>query len=79
MSESLPLIELGNNIRKMRKKKKMTMDELSILANIECRQLGRIERAEINTSVLSLIKIAIALDSGINDFFENVLDLAISN
>jgi transcriptional regulator with XRE-family HTH domain len=55
------LKELGENIRNIRKKKSMTMEALSYEAEIEYRLLGRIERGEGNTTVISLIKIADAL------------------
>ena len=53
---------LGANIRKMRKAKSLTMEELANTAEIEYRQLGRIERGEINTSVLSLLRLADSLE-----------------
>jgi transcriptional regulator with XRE-family HTH domain len=76
MSFDSALITLGNNIRKVRKQKKITLQQLAFLSKIEYRQLGRIERAEVNTTIVSLIRIAIALDSNFNDFFINVLDAA---
>jgi transcriptional regulator with XRE-family HTH domain len=59
MSFDSALITLGNNIRKVRKQKKITLQQLAFLSKIEYRQLGRIERAEVNTTIVSLIRIAI--------------------
>lgn len=39
----------------------MTMEQLAAEAEIEYRQLGRIERGEINTTVISLLRLAEAL------------------
>jgi transcriptional regulator with XRE-family HTH domain len=49
---------LGANIRLIRQSKSITMEELANEAEIEYRQLGRIERGEINTSVLSLLRLS---------------------
>ena len=46
------------------------MESLSNEANIEYRQLGRIERGEINTSVISLLNLADALNTEVVDFFK---------
>ena len=63
------LKELGKNIRSLRKKKKMTMEGLSYKAGIEYRLIGRIERGEGNTTVISLIKIADALNVDVLQLF----------
>ncbi len=60
---------LGANIRQIRKTKSITMEGLANDADIEYRQLGRIERGEINTSVISLLKIANVLKVSLVDFF----------
>jgi transcriptional regulator with XRE-family HTH domain len=74
MSYTPALIALGKNIRKIRKQKKMTMEELSIISDIEYRQIGRIERAEVNTTIISLVRIAIALKVDIREFLNDVLE-----
>jgi transcriptional regulator with XRE-family HTH domain len=61
---------LGANIRLIRKSKSITMEELANEAEIEYRQLGRIERGEINTSVLSLLKLSECLGVDIADLFK---------
>lgn len=64
------LIKLGNNIRRIRKQKGLTMEGLAHEIEMEYRQLGRIERGEINTTVLSLLKIATALKVSVKDLFD---------
>lgn len=62
ISEELFLINLGIHIRQLRERKNLSQDDLANDCNISKRQIGRIERAEINTSVKTLVKIANALD-----------------
>ena len=45
------------------------MEALSYKAEIEYRLVGRIERGEGNTTVISLLKIADALNVDVLDFF----------
>lgn len=65
------LIQIGHNIRRIRKEKKISMETLAHEADIEYRQLGRIERGEINTGILSLHIIASVLGININEFFKD--------
>lgn len=64
------LIKLGIKIRKLREKKNLSQDDLANDCEISKRQIGRIERAEINTSVKTLIKIANALDVQFVELFD---------
>ena len=52
------LKKFGNNLRHIRQEKGLTMEALANEAEIEYRQLGRIERGEINTTIISLLRIA---------------------
>ena len=52
----------GKNVRRVRKLKGITQEDLSFMTGIELRQLGRIERGEINTGISSVFEIAKALD-----------------
>lgn len=58
----LYLKEVGENVRRFRKKKGLTMEGLASKAEIELRQLGRVERGEVNPTLISLFKIADALE-----------------
>jgi transcriptional regulator with XRE-family HTH domain len=60
---------IGKNIRTIRNSKGLSMEALANEANIEFRQLGRIERGEGNTTVASLVKIADALKVDVGVFF----------
>ncbi|MDH7444694.1 helix-turn-helix domain-containing protein [Aquimarina sp. 2201CG14-23] len=59
----------GDRIRELREKKGLSQDRLAIEADIPKNQIGRIERYEINTTILTLHKIAKALDVDICKLF----------
>ena len=60
----------GKNLRKVRKSKGVTQEQLSFDADIELRQIGRIERGEINTGIASVFKIAKILGVKPKDLFD---------
>ena len=64
------LKEFGNNLRRIRKEKGLTMEALANEAEIEYRQLGRIERGEINTTIVSILRIAEVLNVEMKLLFE---------
>ena len=57
----MDLKRLGLRIKDLRKKKRLTQDELSELAEINGKHLGEVERGLINISVQNLDKIAESL------------------
>ena len=61
------LQRIGDEIKKLRLEKGLSQYELAIDAKITENQIGRIERAEINTSILNLYNIAKALDVDIRE------------
>ena len=63
---------IGANVRRIRTENNITMDSMSFDSGIEYRQIGRIERGEINTTVMSLYRIASSLKTDIRNFFINV-------
>ncbi|MEC4050107.1 helix-turn-helix transcriptional regulator [Flavobacterium sp. SUN046] len=62
LSEDTFLISLGIRIRQLREKKKLSQQELANDCDIPKVQIGRIERAEINTTIRTIVKIANALE-----------------
>lgn len=64
------LLEFGKNLRRIRQSQGLTMETLANDAEIEYRQLGRIERGEINTTIISLLKIAKILNVDIKILFD---------
>ena len=61
------ITSIGKRIKALREAKGWSQDELSVEALIPKNQVGRIERAEINTTIISLHKIATALKVDIED------------
>jgi len=68
--EQTYLQKLGTNIRKLREKRNLSQFDLASDCNIPKIQIGRIERAEINTTVRTLLKISKALDISIKELFD---------
>ncbi len=67
--QNIFLKRVGNKVRGFRKDKNFTMENLAFETDIEYRQIGRIERGEINTTLLSMMRISIALNVELNLFF----------
>lgn len=61
ISEDKFLQEVGLLIKKLREQKGLSQEDLANDCNIPKSQIGRIERAEINTTLRTLYKIANAL------------------
>ncbi|BDU24472.1 helix-turn-helix transcriptional regulator [Flavobacterium sp. GSB-24] len=62
ISQETFIANLGVHIRQLREKKGMSQQDLADDCEIRKTQIGRIERAEINTTIKTLVKIANALD-----------------
>ncbi len=60
---------LGKHLRKIRKDKGLSMEQLAYKAEMEYRQIGRIERGEVNATVVTLFRIAEGLDVDIKELF----------
>jgi len=68
--KELILLKLGNKIRNLRKKKKMTIEKLANKAGLSAGMISQIERDKIGISVSSLWKISNALEVFIGYFFD---------
>jgi transcriptional regulator with XRE-family HTH domain len=62
ISEETFIINLGVHVRQLREKKNLSQQDLANDCNIPKAQIGRIERAKVNTTVRTLIKISNALE-----------------
>jgi len=65
--------EVGSRIRKLRKDKGLTQEELGEKAGLSYKHIGEVERGEVNPSLTTLAAIAKGLDVGIGDLFEKEL------
>ncbi|QLG45404.1 helix-turn-helix domain-containing protein [Costertonia aggregata] len=64
------LIAFGKNLRKLRKEKGYTQEELANELDIEISQISRIERGIINTSIVNANSIASVLKIKITELFD---------
>ena len=63
----------GNNLRSIRKSKKISMEKLALAAGIEYSQIFDIEHGKINTTISTIHIIAIALNIAEKDLFDFTL------
>lgn len=54
-------IQFGQLVRKYRKEKNMSQEQLALLCNIDRSYLGRIERGEVNPTLEKIYELATAL------------------
>ena len=64
------LIKFGERIRKLRKEKDISQEELAHQAGLHRTYIGMIERAEKNITLLNIEKIANALGVTVKQIFE---------
>jgi len=64
------LIAFGNNLRKLRQAKKLSMEDLSYEVDVDLSQIFRIEKGIINPTLSTLHAIAKALDISLKDLFD---------
>ena len=64
------LINFGGRVRKFRKEKGLSQEQLAFKANLHRTYIGRIERAEKNITLINIEKIANALEVEILQLFE---------
>ena len=55
-------IALGQNIRKARKDKDLSQEKLALMCGLDRSYMGRIERGEVNITVLKLYEISKVLE-----------------
>lgn len=60
----------GTHLRKKRKERKISMEKLAHLCEMEYSQISRIELGQINTSINTIKKIADSLDIEIKELFD---------
>ncbi len=70
LDDSAFLIAFGKNLRKHRKLKDFTQEQLAIDLGVDISQISRIERGIINTSIGNINAIAKVLKIDIKDLFD---------
>jgi len=56
------LVALGKAIRRVRLSKDISQEKLALLAEVDRSYVGRVERGDNNVAILTLSKLAMALD-----------------
>lgn len=64
------VIAFGNNLRKIRLSKNVSMQNLAYAINVEYSQISRIELGKINTSISIVYDIAVALEVPLSSLFD---------
>lgn len=70
MEKTKILLLFGQRVRTIRKSKNLSQEELSYRSNVNRTYIGMIERGEKNITLLTMAKIAKALEINISDFFK---------
>lgn len=71
LDEQQQLLLLGEAIRQLRKQKQLSQEALAFAAQIDRSHMGKIERGERNVTLLSVIKIANALECKPSELLKN--------
>ena len=64
------LVMFGERVRKFRKEKGLSQEQLAFKADLHRTYIGMIERAEKNITLINIEKIANSLDVEISQLFE---------
>lgn len=65
-------IKVGQLIRKKRKEKEISQEKLALLCNIDRSYLGRIERGEVNITILKLYEISDVLETNPKELLPDI-------
>lgn len=64
------VIQFGENLRLIRKEKKISMEQLAHLSDMEYSQISRIEKGQINTSISTAKLLADSLKVPVKHLFD---------
>ena len=57
-----PLLTFGENVRKLREAKGLSLRNLAAMCNLDHSGIGKIERGELNVTILTVLELAKGLD-----------------
>lgn len=69
MRDKKLMLQFGENLRKIRKEKGLTQEELSYRSGLALSQIARIETGKLNTSICTVSRLAKALEMSTKDLF----------
>ncbi|ALJ05182.1 hypothetical protein APS56_08620 [Pseudalgibacter alginicilyticus] len=70
MSEKEIIKQIGDNVRQLRLERHLSQFQLQVDANVAKNQIGRIERGEHIPNIITVIKIAKALNVSISEIID---------
>ncbi|WP_341203783.1 helix-turn-helix transcriptional regulator [uncultured Sphingomonas sp.] len=65
-------VQFGKRVRALREAKGHSQEAFAALANIDRGAFGKLERGEINAGLISLARIAVALEIGLPELLQTV-------
>lgn len=65
-------LQFGKRVRALREAKGYSQEAFAALANIDRGAFGKLERGEINVGLISIARIAVALDIGLPELLQAV-------
>lgn len=70
--ENKLLKKLGSTISRIRKEKKMSQEKLAFASGLSSNHIGEIERGNMNSSIITIYKIAKALNTKLSKLLEDL-------
>ncbi len=67
--QDVRLVALGDALRRMRIEREISQEKLALLAEVDRSYVGRVERGDNNVAVLTLAKLAAALEMTMTELF----------
>jgi transcriptional regulator with XRE-family HTH domain len=72
-TEKKILKNIGNEIKRLRKNQNISQQQLAFEAEVPTNQIGRIERGEINTTIITLYKISTVINLSLSNILKDEL------
>jgi transcriptional regulator with XRE-family HTH domain len=70
-SEQSILLRFGQQVRNLRQKKSISQEELAARAGVHRTYIGMIERGEKNATIITMIKLTVALEIEITELLKD--------
>ena len=67
--QDVRLIALGTTLRRLRVEREISQERLALIAEVDRAYVGRIERGDNNAAILTLAKLAFALEVTLTELF----------
>lgn len=65
---------LGQQIRDLRLRRSISQEELAAIANVHRTYIGMVERGEKNITILTLVKLSLALEVNLVEILKGIRD-----